>query len=140
MYAVLNRIKIRVRKGFGELRKLILSFSKTWKVLEKRSFYDGYGKVLGFCLGKFNNTLKLILLSIILNTIYGMVVSFTIHNLKHNPPKVTKYGIENSKCERKCVSWSWKFGKLALEKFWKSLENMFRVVCANPVNCKLLEF
>ena len=29
------------------------------------------------------------------------------------------YVHETSKCERKCGSWFWTFGNLALEKFWK---------------------
>ena len=38
--------------GFGELWKLIMPFSRTWKVLEKRSFQISYGKVLDFSLEK----------------------------------------------------------------------------------------
>ena len=30
-----------------------MPFSKTWKVLEREIFENGYGKVLDFCLGKF---------------------------------------------------------------------------------------
>ena len=35
--------------------------------------------------------------------------------------------------ETKCVSWFWKFGNLAWEKFWKHFGNIVKGVCTNPV-------
>ena len=57
-----------------------------------------------------------------------MLVHFNIFNVKHNPPKIVKYIVEESffyfygvsECERKCVSWSWKFVNLVLECFGKA--------------------
>ena len=42
---------VRVLESFGKLWKLIMQFSRTWRVLEKRGFQNGYGKVLEFCFG-----------------------------------------------------------------------------------------
>ena len=49
----------RVRAGFGKLWKLKISFSRTWKVLEKRSFSNWLWKCSGFLFGRtLNTTLK----------------------------------------------------------------------------------
>ena len=45
---------VRVRTCYGKLWKLIMPFSRTWKVLEREVFRSNYGKVLEFlCLGTF---------------------------------------------------------------------------------------
>jgi len=48
----LNAGFVRVLERFEKLLKLKIPFSRTWNVLEKNGFSNGYGNVLGF-LGKF---------------------------------------------------------------------------------------
>ena len=66
-----------------------------------------------------------------------MFFHFTIYDTKHNPPNNFTYIIKNSvfllfgisKCKLKCVSWIWKFGYFALEKFWKYFKRSLYESC-----------
>ena len=43
--------KVRTGSGmFWKLMELKTPFSRTWKVWKEMDFYNGYGKVLDFCL------------------------------------------------------------------------------------------
>jgi len=70
-----------------------------------------------------------------------MSVHSTIYNIKQYLLKIIKYSNENmsfyfywaSKWKRKCVSWFWNFGNLALEKLSKIFGNIGEGVCTNLV-------
>ena len=57
---------------------------------KKRSFQNGYGKVLDFCLERFYKHPKWMKRSVVLKTLYVMFAHFTICNTNHNQPKTHK--------------------------------------------------
>ena len=123
-----------VLESLGKLSKLIIPFSRTWKVLEKRVFKMAVDKFWIFVWKNSRNILKSMLLSFVLSTVFVIYVHFAIYNVKHDPPK---YFFENNVF---IILWGFQnanenvlhgFGNLVIWR-WKSFGNIFEGVCANP--------
>ena len=61
--------------------------SRTWRILEKGGFLSGYGKILFWKVLKYSQIDKV---SVVVNSVYVMLVHFTIYAKNHNPSEYDK--------------------------------------------------